>query len=391
MRISTQAFYERNAAGMGSLQQQLFRIQQKLGAGTKFLTPSDDPVAAARSIGVSQSLSETAQYASSRGRAAQSLSMEEGALRSATTILQDVKTLVIQAGNGTLTEADRATLATALEGKYAELVGVANSDDGNGQYLFAGFRSDAPAFALQGDGSALYQGDSGQRLLQVDVSRQMSSTDDGATVFQSVQGSASCVPAAAATNSGTGVFSEARLMDSQSYTIAFAGGQFTVDDGTTQVVGAFQSGQPITAGGLSIRIDGQPADGDVFTVRSAQTAGTDIFQTLRSLTGALRAPVADAAGRAQLRNALSTANVKVTNAHDQLLTISASVGSRLAELDSLDATGDWRNLVDQTYLSQLQDLDYASAITEFSQRQTNLQATQQTFARLQDIALFNYL
>ena len=53
--------------------------------------------------------------------------------------------------------------------------------------------------------------------------------------------------------------------------------------------------------------------------------------------------------------------------------------------------GDWRDLVDQTYLSELQDLDYAAAISQFAQREANLKATQQTFARLQDIALFNYL
>ena len=92
-----------------------------------------------------------------------------------------------------------------------------------------------------------------------------------------------------------------------------------------------------------------------------------------------------------MRNALGTANVKITNAHDNVLTVRSAVGSRLAELDSLNASGEWRNIVDQTYLSELQDLDYASALTEFAQRETNLRATQQTFARLQSIALFNYL
>ena len=115
MRISTQSFFERSAAGMGRLQQKLFQVQRQIGAGTKFLTPSGDPVAAARALGASQSLAETAQYAASRSRAGQSLSMEESALQSATGVLQNVKTLIVQAGNGTLTAADRGTLATALE------------------------------------------------------------------------------------------------------------------------------------------------------------------------------------------------------------------------------------------------------------------------------------
>ncbi len=73
-----------------------------------------------------------------------------------------------------------------------------------------------------------------------------------------------------------------------------------------------------------------------------------------------------------------------------MLTVRASVGTRLQELDALGDTGDSAPLR-QSYLSDLQDLDYASAIAEFYQRQTALQASQQTFVQIQQIALFNYL
>ncbi len=395
MRISTQTFFERSAAGMNSLQQQLFRVQQKLGAGTRFLTPADDPVAAARALVTSQSMSETAQYALSRGRAMQSLSMEESALQSATTILQDVKTSIVQAGNGTLTDADRSTLATALEGKFAQLLGAANSDDGNGQYLFAGYNSATPPFVRQADGSVAYAGDQGQRLMQVDVARQMAGTDDGSTVFRSVQGSARYVTTAGQFNTGSGVFSAASVSDGRNYTITFgAGGAYTVDDGTTLFNGTLGADGALAAGGLRIRIDGAPAAADVFTVASAQTGGApamDVFTAMGDLIASLRAPVADPAASARLQNALSTANVKLANAYDNVLTVRSAVGSRMAELDALNAGGQRRDLVDRSYLSELEDLDYASAISEYAQRETNLKATQQTFARLQSIALFNYL
>lgn len=400
MRISTQAFFDRNAAGMGRLQQKLFQVQQKIGAGSKFITPSQDPVAAARALGVSQSLAETSQYAASRSRAGQSLAMEETALQSATRVLQEVKALIVQAGNGTLTDADRATLGTALESQFAELLGVANSTDGNGQYLFAGFKGDAPPFVAQG-ATVAYNGDQGQRLVQVDVSRQMAVTDDGESVFRAVQGSAVRVPAAGAGNQGSGVFGGVNVTDGGNYELTFdttatatAKATYTLrnaDDGTVLASGDFTAGEPITAAGLSMRIDGAPVAGDVFTVGNAQQAGTDVFQAMRDLITALRVPATDAASLADVRNALGTANAKITNAHDNVLTVRSAVGSRLAELDSLDASGEWRNIVDQTYLSELQDLDYASALTEFAQRESNLRATQQTFARLQSIALFNYL
>ena len=57
----------------------------------------------------------------------------------------------------------------------------------------------------------------------------------------------------------------------------------------------------------------------------------------------------------------------------------------------LAVTGDNRALRDKRFLSDLQDLYYATAIAEFYQRQTALQASQQTFVRIQQISLFNYL
>lgn len=392
MRISTQSFFQRTQSGMSALQQQLFRVQQQLGSGTKFLAPSDDPVAAARSLGVSQSMAETSQYAATRGRATQTLSMEDNALQSATGILQDVKSLLVQAGDGTLSDADRSSIATTLEADFSQLLGAANSDDGNGQYLFAGFKSDAAPFA-DSNGSVTYRGNQGQRLMQVDVARQMAASDDGASVFQSVQGSARAVTTAAPGNSGTGVFSGVTLTDGNSYSLTFdgAGGYSIAVNGTPQSTGSFTAGQTITSGGLSLKIDGAPAAGDTFTVAPAAQSGTDVFASLRDVITALRAPVADTTASARLANALSTANVKITNAYDNVLTVRSSVGSRLAELDALNASGSTRGTVNQKAMSQLRDLDYASAISEFSQRQVNLQATEQTFAKLANISLFNYL
>jgi flagellar hook-associated protein 3 FlgL len=74
-----------------------------------------------------------------------------------------------------------------------------------------------------------------------------------------------------------------------------------------------------------------------------------------------------------------------------VLTIVSSVGSRMNEIDALDDGGASRVLMDKSYLSSIEDLDPASAISEFYQRQTSLQATQMTFAKLASISLFNYL
>jgi len=402
MRISTQSFYAQSMSSLGSQQQQLFRIQQQLAAGTKFLTAADDPVAAARALGVSQSMAESAQYATSRSRAMLSLSQEETALKSATSIMQNMKTLAVQAGNGTLSDADRASLATTLQGNLDQLVNVANADDGNGQFLFAGFKSASQPF-VAGAGGVQYMGDQGQRLMQIDVSRQMSTTDDGRSVFQSVQGGAGYVSSAGAGNTGSGVFGSVGVTDASAahygkdFVISFSGGNYTVATQDTPPVvaasGAYVPGAAISFGGLQITMSGAPADGDTFQVATARNAGTDVFAAIGELVTALRQPLAgngDAA-KADLLNALSTFNVKITNAHDNVLTVMSSIGSRMNELDALNTSGASRGLIDKGYLSELVDLDPASAISEYLQRETSLKATQQTFARLHSIALFNYL
>jgi flagellar hook-associated protein 3 FlgL len=402
MRISTSSFYEQNVVAMGQQQQKLFRVQQQLSAGTKFLTAGDDPVGATRALGVSQSLAESSQYAASRDRATLSLSREENALDSVTTILQNIKTLTVQAGNGTLSDADRASLATSLQSNLDELVGLANSDDGNGQFLFAGYKSATAPF-VSSAGGIQYVGDQGQRLMQVDVARQMSTSDDGRSVFQSVQNNGKYVASDNAANSGSSVFSAIGVNDAtdpnygKDFQISFAGGNYTVQTKdvppVTVSTGSFQPKTPIVFGGIQIQLSGTPADGDTFDVSTAKNAGSDVFATVGSLITALKTPLTGggAAVQAKLLNALSTANVKVSNNYDNVLTVRASIGSRLNEIDALNSSGATRDLNDKSYLSSIQDLDPTQAIAEFYQRQSSLQATQMTFAKLSSISLFNYL
>lgn len=404
MRISTQTFYEQSRATMSSQQSNLLRVQQQLGAGTKILAPSDDPLGATRALAVSQSISLNAQYSASRAQATQTLSLEENSLQSVTTVLQNIKGMMIEAGNGTMTDADRASIATAMQSSFDQLQGLANTDDGNGQFLFAGFKSGTAPFTRQSDGSVLYSGDQGQRLVQVDVSRQIAGADDGRSIFQTVQGGTGYVSSSPVSNTGSGVFGPVSVADSadpdygKDFVINFpTPTTYTVTTNTsppiTTAPATYTSGSPITFGGLQISLSGAPAVGDNFNVSTAKNAGTDVFAAISDVITALNTPVTGggSAAQAKLLNALSTGNKKITNAHDNVLTVRASVGSRLQELDALATAGDSRTLYDKSYLSSLQDLDYASAIAEFYQRQTALQASQQTFVKIQQIALFNYL
>jgi flagellar hook-associated protein 3 FlgL len=183
MRISTQLLFESGAARIGDLQSSLLRTQQQIASGRRILTPSDDPVGATRALEITQSQSINTQYGVNRQSAKSTLSEAEGVLSSVTELLQDVRTTTIAAGNGLLSDTERGFMATELNARLDQLLGLANSRDAMGNYLFSGFQTDTPAFVKSATG-ATYQGDAGQRMAQVDATRQMAVTTPGSTVFQ---------------------------------------------------------------------------------------------------------------------------------------------------------------------------------------------------------------
>lgn len=122
-----------------------------------------------------------------------------------------------------------------------------------------------------------------------------------------------------------------------------------------------------------------------------QGGGQDIFQTLKGLISLLQTPVVTAADSAALAAGLATANADLELAFDNVLTVRASLGTRLQELDALDSAGTDRDVQYSAILSEIQDLDYAKALTRLSQQQTTLEAAQQSFVKTSALSLFNYI
>lgn len=407
MRVASSTLYQQGLASMNLQQGSLLHIQQQLGTGRSILTPSDDPVAATRALGVSQAQAVNGQYATSRKQTNNALSAEENALQSVTTVTQNIQTLLVQAGNGTMSDSDRASVATALQGLYNQLLGQANSDDGNGQYLFGGTQTGSAPFS-ENAGGVSYLGDTGHQMMQVDVSRQMAGGDNGRDIFQSVQSSSGYVLKGSSTNTGTATYGQVSTTDpsdplyGKPLKLTFqANGagtmQYTITDQSTNpptpVGGPVNFGSPsqVQVAGVSFTVSGTPQNGDTISVEPAKQAGTDMFTNLKSVINALNAPLATDTDRANLSNTVATGIRQFANSLDNVLTVRASVGSRMQELDALNTVGTNRDLTYSQTLSGLQDLDYASAITEYYQRQTALQGAQQSFMQIQGMNLFKYL
>lgn len=403
MRISTNTIYEAGSARLSELQAGLVRQQGQIASGRRMLTPADDPVAAARALEVTQTQSANTQFGVNRQNVKDSLSQEESTLQSVTSLLQDAKTLTVNAGNATLNDADRKSLATQLQGQFNQLFGLANSTDSTGNYLFAGYQTTAQPF-VQSAAGASYLGDQGQRMLQVGPAQQMAMSDTGNAVFeQNKTGNGIFSTAATASNAGSGIASpgsvvNAAALTGHTYNLNFTSATtYDVVDASTlpapttlSTGNAYVSGQSISFDGLQLDVQGSPAAGDQFTVQPS--TNQSIFTTLKNLINVLNTPTAgNAAAQAKLTTGLSIANGNISNALDNVLTVRATIGSRLHSIDSLDSNGSDKDLQYSQTLSQLQDLDYSKAITQLTQQQTTLTAAQQSFVKISGLSLFNYL
>ncbi|MBP1208056.1 flagellar hook-associated protein 3 FlgL [Duganella sp. 1411] len=417
MRISSKTIYDVGVGQISSLQSALARTQSQLSTGRKNLTAADDPIATARALEVTQSQGINTQLVTNRANAKTMLSLESVALRSSGTIMQDIKTLTVNAGNGSMTQKDRESLAVELEGRLQDLLGQANSSDGVGGYVFSGYKSTTLPFTRTATGAA-YQGDQGQRALQVGSTRTLPISDSGSSVFENnATGNGTFVTGAAAGNygrGGSGIISGGSVKDAtqltgHQYQIDFQVvpatpgvpkvTTYTVTDLTlNQPVPAapvpavpqpYVSGQNIAFDGLQFDIKGDPADQDNFTVEPSTKQS--VFTTITDLITALRAPGDGAAGQASLNNKLNQAQLNIDSAADNMLSVESAVGSRLKELDYLDSSGDDLNLQYATTLSGLQDVDVVKAISLFTQQQTTLDAAQKSFKTMSGLSLFNYI
>jgi flagellar hook-associated protein 3 FlgL len=194
MRISTAMMYQQNMRGVTNAQSEWLRYGEQMSTGKRVTKPSDDPIAASQAVVLSQAQAQNSQYALARTFATQKVSLEENVLGQVTTAIQSAQEKIVNAGNGTLSDDDRASLATDLEGIRNQILNLANSTDGNGRYIFAGYKTDSAPFS-GGANSITYTGGDTAVTQSVDASRTMTIGHTGTQVFNSLTSNAVPEPA----------------------------------------------------------------------------------------------------------------------------------------------------------------------------------------------------
>ncbi|MCB1671535.1 MAG: flagellar hook-associated protein FlgL [Gammaproteobacteria bacterium] len=400
MRISTLQLYQRGMTFLQDQQARLQQTEQQLASGLRFSKPSEDPAAAVKVLDLKARLGGIDQYQRNSTLAETSLAFEESVMGNVLNTLQRVRELVIQGSNDTNAGAARQNIAQEIYQRLDELIALANTRDAQGEFIFGGFRVESPPFVATG-GSVQYQGDQGQRLLQVGDGKQIAIRDHGQEVFQLIPGGDGVIQVGAgAANNGTAVIGSFGLTGSfnaDSYTVAFSqllpGDPVTynVTDSASNLVasGTYEEGESIAFAGIQFAVSGMPADGDEIVVTPAQNQ--DIFSTVKAIADALAQPTPDAASAAGFHNILNSNLANLDQGMEKINSIRAGIGARLNNLETLNEVNEDFRLQLQTTLSDTQDLDFTEAISRFNLQLTSLQAAQQAYIRTTGLTLFQYL
>ncbi|MDE1547160.1 flagellar hook-associated protein FlgL [Dechloromonas agitata] len=305
MRISTMQIYNGGTAGIQKLQSDLYSAQNQVSTGRRIVTPKDDPIGAAQALMVTQAGAVNELYLKNQGTADSKLSALDSTLQGINDELVGIYEKSIAAGNGAYSDSDRKAIAAELTERLDSLISLANTQDGNGRYVFAGFQSTTKPFS---GSPVVYAGDDGQQKLQVTASQYVTTNLSGNDVFMNV----------------------------------------------------------VDANGVS--------------------TGQSMFQSVQDMITFLNTP-GGSAGSPAYTTALSNISASI----DNVLRNQATVGARQSSLESMTNTAEDRVVQYAQQLSDIEDLDYAKAITEISQKKLQLDATQATFAKTAQLSLFDYI
>jgi len=397
MRVSTLGLYRQGLSSMQNLQALTARTQRQISSGQRMLAPSDDPIAASRALEIRGSLSRLEQFDRNGTIATGRLQDEEVALTSVTDILQRVRELALQANNATQSNETRSLMAVEMRQQLEELVQLANQRDGNGRYLFSGNLDETTPVVLN-SGSFAYNGDQGQRRIQIGEGRTVADGDSGADVFFQIrEGNGSFVVTAPAANTGSGAIGSSSVVDPTQYDGAVYSVRFVdatnyeILDAASVVIGAgtYEPGSSIGFQGIEFSLDGQPDAGDEFLASPSRYQ--DIFTSLQQLITTVESGAADDTSRARMSTGINNGLNNIDQAIGNILDVRTRVGSRLVAIENqADSNGGFAITLQQT-LGELEDLDYAEALSRLSFELSVLEAAQQSFIRTQSLSLFNFL
>jgi flagellar hook-associated protein 3 FlgL len=407
MRVATSQIFNIANIGMRDAQAAINKTNEQMATGQRVLTPADDPVAATQILQLSEQLGKLEQYGKNIDAAETKLSLEEVALNSVTTLVQGMQELAVSAANtATLTASEFKIIASEVDSRMKELLNLQNTKDSTGQYIFAGYQSGDAAYTQQGS-NVVYQGDNGSLSLQVSESVTVQASDPGQRIFDNINTSRNTVSAYSTEAGNVGPRPAPQItrqelvdqLDRGTLKVSVTGGgTVAITDDQGDSVPFTQGPAPAPPAPLSsstyvievagMRFGVDNGDEIELAVKHEQSS---IMQTLTEFRDAMLAVDGSSDSKAALGEVVAKTLGTLDNAITRIGEVQSDVGARLNTLDSTRELNADTALDTEEVLRSLRDLDYAEASTRLKMQELVLSATQQSFSKVSQLTLFNYL
>ena len=430
-RVATANMYDNSIHNIGGRQNSLVELNEKLTAGKRVLRPSDDPVAAAQAeramTRITRIQSEQRALDVQRNAVAQA----ESSLGDAVNLMQEMRELLVNAGDGTHSPADRRIIASQVQSLREQLLNISNRKDTNGLPLLGALGSALEPFlgtsapsgfaGLPGQGAGSFV--SIPNMLDGDSAFMFQTKRDG--VYNAGISSAAASPlngrqfnaSAVSVADLSAISTDPATGKADTYTVVFKDAGPGASPNTSPapynivntrtgatsadvVVPDFPNDKQLNievtgVPGLKFNItatptkalDGtvtlSPADGDTITLSPSSSIFSVIDQAIADIGSAGNSNAAVQA----VGQALGNLDIGM----ERLQSVRSYAGELLNRADRITGNQDARNIQLEGDRSRAEDLDMVQGFSDFQQTQMGYQAALQSYAMVQKLSLFNYI
>ncbi len=182
MRISTRYQYDLYNRNVSAAETRLTDAQEKITTGRRVNAPSDDPSGMGSILRLSDVKQATTQYQANVTAAKGVLGYTDSTLSDVSDLLNQAYQLGVSGATDTVTDSQRAAMASQIGDMQKRLVDLANTQGPNGQYLFAGQSTDKAPFEVS-NGALTYSGDNGDITMETGPINTMVVNTQGSPLF----------------------------------------------------------------------------------------------------------------------------------------------------------------------------------------------------------------
>ena len=396
-RLGTANMYDRTISNISKQQAELASQMEHTSAGKRVLRASDDPVAAAQAERARTRL--TRMETDQRMLDAQTATIKygESTLGEINGAVQEFRSLLVQAGNGTYNQTQRDTLVEQLTSLRDQILKYSNRTDSNGLPLFRGLDTESSTpFPNGGQGIQSGQPNSSEYTIT-------NSLDGALAFFSGKTGNGVLAVEIGAGNTGAAWADAGTIRDPAAATalttpidITFQAGangmEYSTDGGTTWA--SYKSGDAISVAGMDLVITGEPKAGDTFTVKPSESMS--IFDTLSQAIATVKnsGNSDGTTDHGALAHGLAKSLAEIDTQLNRVSTVRGVAGDLLNQAVRMGNTLLARNEQVEAQRVAAEDYDaegMVKALSQLKTQETAVSAALQSYASIQKLSLFNYI